>query len=386
MITPALILFWFSFALVAYAYLLYPALLVLATKLFARPIKRGAFTGSLAVIVSAHNEESRIASRRDELLSLLRRTGLSAELIIVSDGSSDRTADAARGGPNDPLRIIKLRENVGKAQAMNTAAASATADILIFADVRQHWADDAIERLIENFADPAIGGVSGDLQLESPEGGNAGVGVYWRYEKAIRKLESRLHSCVGATGAICAVRRELFRPIPPRTILDDVYWPLNVVLQGRRVIHDGRARAFDRLPEKSRDEFRRKVRTLSGNFQLVMRLPQLLLPWSNPIWLQFFSHKLLRLAVPWSLLLMLILSALLPGTIYHVLFFAQLAGYLLALVGANRNVAARLRLASAASSFVVLNTAAWVAFWVWITGRSAGSWNKTVYAQPSEQT
>ena len=386
MIAFAQILFWLCAALVAYTYVLYPALLIFATKVMPRPVNRGSFKGSLAIIVSAHNEQFRIASRRDELLSLLRNTGLPGELIIVSDGSTDQTASIARGNSGEPLRVIDLKENVGKAQALNQAAASATADILIFADVRQRWAADAINKMLENFADPAIGGVSGDLQLESPDGGNAGVGVYWRYEKAIRKLESRLHSCVGATGAICAVRRELFRPIPPRTILDDVYWPVQVVLQGRRVIHDDRALAFDCLPEKSRDEFRRKVRTLSGNFQLVMRLPRLLFPWSNPIWFQFLSHKLLRLAVPWSLLLMLILSALLPAPLYRIFFFAQLAGYLFALIGANRNIASRLRLASAASSFVVLNTAAWVAFWVWITGRSAGSWNKTLYTQPPEQT
>ncbi len=146
------------------------------------------------------------------------------------------------------------------------------------------------------------------------------------------------------------------------------------------MVHDPSAVATDRLPEKSRDEFRRKVRTLSGNFQLVMRLPRILIPWRNPIWFQFISHKLLRLAVPWSLLAMLISSALIPSPFYRIAFFAQLAGYLLALTGANRRIAAHLRLASAASSFVVLNSAAWVAFWVWITGRSAGSWNKTIYA------
>src|SRR5438132_2819396 len=119
---------------------------------------------------------------------------------------------------------------------------------------------------------------------------------------------------VGATGAISALRRELFRPIPAGTIVDDVYWPLQVALQGFRVVLDPRALAYDRLPERTRDEFRRKVRTLSGNLQLVARLPETLLPWRNPVWFQFVSHKLLRLVVPWALLGLLATSALLPGS------------------------------------------------------------------------
>src|SRR5262249_22324823 len=151
----------------------------------------------------------------------------------------------------------------------------------------------------------------------------AGVGLYWRVEKCLRKLESRLHSMVGVTGAICAVRRELFRPVPPGTLLDDVYWPMQVALQGHRVVHDERAHADARLPEKARDEFRRKVRTLSGNFQLVARLPETLAPWRNPLCWQFISHKLMRLAVPWALLAMLILSWFLPEPVYEAAFWIQ---------------------------------------------------------------
>src|SRR5207249_10681512 len=131
--------------------------------------------------------------------------------------------------------------------------------------------------------------------------------------------ESQVHSSVGVTGAICAVRRRLFPGVPQGTILDDVYWPMHVAMQGYRVIHDQRARAFDRLPERARDEFRRKVRTLAGNFQLAVRLPQTLLPWRNPVWWQFVSHKLLRLVVPWALLAMLVISSVLPGWLYPLL-------------------------------------------------------------------
>src|SRR5207248_11746164 len=189
--------------------------------------------------------------------------------------------------------------------------AAAAGDVLVFADVRQTWAPDALARLLENFADPSVGAATGNLVIERAPGVLDGVGLYWCFEKWLRERESRFASMVGATGAISALRRELFRPIPGGTVLDDAYWPLQVALQGFRVVLDPRAIAHDRLPERTRDEFRRKVRTLSGNFQLVGRLPAALLPWRNPVWLQLVSHKLLRLLVPWLLVPLLVLSAVL---------------------------------------------------------------------------
>ena len=144
--------------------------------------------------------------------------------------------------------------NSGKAVALSEACALARHDFLVFADARQTWSTKALKLLLENFTDPTIGAVSGDLIVSSGRGALEGVGLYWKYEKWIRKQESRFHSMVGVTGAICAVRRELFQPIPQGTILDDVYWPLQVAMQGYRVIHDERACAFDRLPEKTGDD------------------------------------------------------------------------------------------------------------------------------------
>jgi cellulose synthase/poly-beta-1,6-N-acetylglucosamine synthase-like glycosyltransferase len=276
--------------------------------------------------------------------------------------------------------VIELPTNQGKAAAINAGCAAARHEIIVLADARQRWAPDALERLLESFADPAVGGVSGRLLLREPFGALAGVGAYWRFEKWLRRQESRVHSTVGVTGAISAVRRELFRPIPRGTILDDVYWPLRVVMQGFRVIHDERARAYDRLPENPRDEFRRKVRTLSGNLQLIERLPGVILPWRNPVWFQFVSHKLLRLVVPWALALMLGISFSLNGVMYRVAGWGLIAMCLLGAAGMATTFAGRLRIASVSASFLLLNVAAWVAFWVWISGRSAKSWTKVDYA------
>ncbi len=237
----------------------------------------------------------------------------------------------------------------------------------------------ALARLLENFADPHIGAVSGDLHVETAPGVMAGVGLYWRFEKWLRQKESGFHSQVGVTGAISAVRRPLFRPVPPGTLLDDVYWPLQIAMQGYRVVHESRARAFDRLPENPRDEFRRKVRTLAGNFQLITLLPAALLPWRNPVWLQWVSHKLLRLVVPWALVGMLVTSFLVDETFYQIVFWAQLLCYALALAGLVKPLAKSLPLSGAAASFLVLNAAAFLSFWIWISGRAGKSWHKIGY-------
>lgn len=372
-------LFWAGFAAVAYAYLIYPCIVWVFTKLTKRLPAGAPFTGSVSIVLAAHNEAHSIRRRLDELLGLLDASGREGEVIVVSDGSTDDTVALARTCTSPRLRVEELTQNLGKAAALSHGCAVARGDVLVFADARQRWAPEALQALLGNFSRPEIGGVSGELTLESDAGAMAGVGLYWRYEKWLRHNEGLLHSTVGVSGSICAVRRELFTPIPAGTLLDDVYWPLCVAMKGYRVVHDDTAIAYDKLPPEAVDEFRRKVRTLSGNFQLVQLLPAALLPWRNPIWWQFVSHKLLRLVVPWALLVMLFTSALLPQPFYRFAFWAQMAGYALAGLSVLLGKRVKLGVASAAASFLVLNAAAWVAFWVWLSGSAGKSWRKVSY-------
>lgn len=373
------LLFWAAALGVVYTMLGYPLALAVLAQLRHRSLRlTQPPPRTVSFVVAAHNEESSIGRRLDELNALLDGPGLDGEIIVVSDGSTDATATVARAHGKRRVRVLELRRNEGKAAALTWGCAHAVNEIIVFADVRQRWAPDALMLLLENFADPEVGAVSGDLVVESAPGVMAGVGLYWRYEKWLRRQESRIHSSVGVTGAISAVRRELFRPIPSSTLLDDVYWPLRVVMQGYRVVHDGRARAFDRLPDRARDEFRRKVRTLSGNFQLLSRLPDALLPWRNPVCVQYVSHKLLRLVLPWLMLTTLAASALLPGW-YKCALCLQAEAVALGLFGIWQRASSRSRLASGAASFLVLNAAAFLGFWVWVTGKASKSWRKVKY-------
>lgn len=372
--------FWLCGLGVAYVYLGYPLLIAAAARLFGRAPRRvGPLPRSVSIVIAAQDEEVSIVRRIRELEGQIAAARLAGEIVVVSDGSTDHTAALVRAHGGDNVHVVELETSVGKAAALTYGCAAAAGEILVFADVRQTWAPDALVNLLKNFRDPAVGAASGNLLLESAPGVLAGVGVYWRYEKWLRSRESRLHSLVGATGAISAVRRELFRPIPPGTLLDDVYWPLQVAMLGRRVVHDDAAVALDCLPESAGDEFRRKVRTLCGNFQLLTLCPAALLPWRNPVWLQLISHKLLRLVVPWALLLLLTSNVFLPSPLYRIALAMQVALYLLGLLGLQRDRRPRFAFTIAASSFLLLNGAALVSFWTWALGRTHRTWKKAAY-------
>jgi len=236
---------------------------------------------------------------------------------------------------------------------------------------------------VADFADPSIGAVSGDLVIESLPGVMSGVALYWGFEKQLRRTESRFYSA-GERHRInlCSQAVACSDPCRKGTILDDAYWPLLVVMGGTSwCVHEELALAYDRLPERVRDEFCRKVRTLTGNFQLLARLPEALLPWRNPVCWQFVSHKIFRLLVPWALVSMFISTAMLGGPFYRLVFGVQVAFlYLLALIGASKSVANRSSPGCGrAATFVMLNTAAWLAFWVWILGQDERFWNKVNY-------
>ena len=384
------VLFWLAALCVAHAYFFYPLFMGLLAVWRPRPVsKTKGVPPPTTVLLAVFNEERTIGRRVEEFAELLTCAGVPGEILVVSDGSTDRTAEISRKLADTlsrsklTIRSIELPSNQGKAVALTEGGKVATGEVIVLADARQTWAPDALGELLANFSDPSVGAVSGELMIESSPGVLAGVGIYWQFEKWLRQRESRVYSMVGVTGAICAVRRELFEPIPRGTILDDVYWPLAVAIRGKRVVFDGQARAYDRLPALLADEFRRKVRTLAGNYQLLNRLPGLLNPFRNPIWLQFVSHKLLRLIVPWALLFMPVACLILGGPLYSTLLGLQVLGYGLAIGGLIPQVSVRSRLMSAAASFLVLNVAAWMAFWVWASGQTSRSWRKAAY-QASE--
>ena len=363
--------FWASAGLVVYTYLGYPLWLYLRCRLRPQPLARGGFSGSLSIVMVVRNEATILRRKLDNLLAMTYPSP-QWEIILVSDGSSDETTDILNSYAKVPqIRVLLRPQAEGKAAGLNEALRLSHSDLLVFTDARQIIEPEALLLLAENFADARVGCASGELMLGDPVSGESakGVGLYWRVEKKIREMESDSGSVAGATGAFYAARRALVSAIPTETILDDVFIPMRILEQGFRVVFDARARAWDVADQGRSREFARKVRTLNGNYQLLELMPSLLSR-KNPIRFEFISHKLLRLIVPFALLTLLIASCYLRGPLYRAAMLLQLVFYILGLI---RLLGIRMgplaRAADAVLAFLLLNTAALVAFARFVSGR-----------------
>jgi len=335
---------------------------------------------TVSLIVIAHNEGDRIATRIENLLALdYPRDRL--EIIIGSDGSTDETVERARRYEDAVVTVRAFPERRGKSAVINAIVPSVDGEIIVFADARQSFDTCSLRALVANFADPSIGAASGELIL-TMNGNTAvagrGTAFYWRYEKFIRSAEGRANSMVGATGAIYAIRRDLFEPIPDDTILDDVLIPLRIVRRGYRVVFEAGARAYDSASATAHQEFVRKARTIAGTFQLFARNLWLLNPRSNRLWFETVSHKALRLALPLLHALLLIANlALAGGWIYGWMLAGQLTFYAAALVGYTQRQAQRRSIVfSVPCAVCLLSWATVVGFVRFATNRQQATWER----------
>jgi poly-beta-1,6-N-acetyl-D-glucosamine synthase len=294
------------------------------------------------------------------------------EILIYCDGCTDDTESAARAIAATPeaagrIRVFAEKGRYGKPRGLNTLVPAAKGELLLLNDIRQPLSRNAVSALAAALQDPSVGCATGNLLLA----GGAGSGVYWRYENWIRRQESRFRGMVGMTGPIAMVRRADIAPLPEDLILDDLWIPMTLLRAGKRTTFVAAAEAPDAAFENER-EFRRKVRTLAGNYQLYARMPELLVPFTNPLWFETISHKILRLVAPWLLLALVLLSG--AGAVagdgrMTALLAAQAAFYAAAIVGRRGG-----KLASLARTFVVLNWAAMVGLWRHLTGRQRVTW------------
>ena len=357
-------LFWTSAAAVLYTYLLYPLWLYLRSRYAPNPWTQSECTPTVSIILAVRNGAPLIAKKIDDLLAIdYPREKM--EFVVVSDGSVDGTNDILRSLPHPDVRSVILDEHQGKAAALNAAMAEATGEILVFMDLRPAPERDALRKLVANFADPTVGCVGGEFCLRSNgvDGTTAAVGnLYWRYEQWMRLCEAAFDSTTSVAGCFYAVRRGLAHEFPPGLILDDMYQPLWVAYQGYRSVIDSGARVWDALPSKVSGEFRRKVRTLAGNFQLLQLAPWILSVKNRLLW-QLLSHKLLRLLMPLCLALLIVNAYLLRAQVFYgAVLILQLGFYAAALLGLV-NSAKLSRITGPASAFAVLNAAAVAGLW-----------------------
>jgi poly-beta-1,6-N-acetyl-D-glucosamine synthase len=354
-------IFWLSALVVLYVYVGYPlAVWGLARWRGRRPAK-APITPPVTVVITAHNEAPVIREKIENTLALDYPTDR-LEILVGSDGSTDGTDAIVREYADRGVRLCRKPVRGGKAALLAAVVPQARGEIVVLSDARQMYAPDAVRELVSNFAEEEVGCVSGVLELEGATGGvGAAVGLYRAYEQSIRDCEGRLHSSAGATGAIYAIRRGLFVPPPPDTVLDDFVIPLAIVAQGKRAVYEPHAVAVDRAPAGAAEEFARKVRTLAGNYQALWRVRSHFVPGRSPVAWSLFSHKLLRLVVPYLLVVCLAANAALAkGHLFYAgMMGGQMLFYLAALLGALGSCCGwRLRGLGVPYTFVMLNVAA----------------------------
>lgn len=315
-------------ALLCYTYAGYPALIWLLALCRPRPARKGSFADGVSVLIAAHNEADTLPRKLENLLELAKTEPI-REIRIGLDGCTDGTGEMVKGRletgdsrletgdqgqetGNSSLKsivsslkapplvqILEFEPRRGKAAVLNELMAAATQPILVMMDARQRVEAGAVSRLLENFADPQVGVVSGALVYETAAGGaQKGAESYWGYEKFIRACESRFWAVPGATGAFYAIRRGLCAPIPDNTLVDDVLIPMRAVMQGFRCLFEPEARIYDLPTTRFGQEGLRKRRTLAGIWQLWRLEPRVSSPLANPIWFQWISHKFMRLLTP----------------------------------------------------------------------------------------
>lgn len=319
------VLFWCSAAVLFHVFAGYPLLLLVWATLRSRPVRSAPWEPRISVLMIVRNEQAAIGGKLLNLLAM-DYPREKCEIMVVSDASSDGTDAIVEEFAPQGVSLRRSPLQRGKPANLNEYLPQLHGEIVILMDARQSLSPGFARALLANFSDPQVGAVSGELLLEpgnavTADAAASGVGFYWRYEKALRRLESRIDSSVGATGALYAIRRSLYLPIAADSLLDDLLIPMNIVRQGYRVSFEPRAMARDAAPVSARSEFRRKVRTIAGNFQLFTREPWLLNPFANRLWLQTLSHKFLRLTAPVFLLLLLLSNLLLLA---HPFFVAVL--------------------------------------------------------------
>jgi len=359
--------FWLAASYVLYTYFGYPLLLAAWRRL--RPTRDQAGPSEaplrVSVILTVRNEVDSIRTKLQDLLN----QDYPAELIeiwVASDQSTDGTnrvvEEFAAACPR--VHLVDYSENIGKSVAINRTALLCTGDVLLLSDARQRVDPDAVRRLVAHFNDPQVGVVGAEMTLIDRAGvaSNECTGLYWRYERSVRRLEAQLGLLTGVSGAFFAIRREVFRDIPAGSYCEDVTLALYARNAGYRVQWEPAARVYEVMRDPY-TEFRRKVRTLVGNYQLLSQFWPLYLPWRGRLAFTLISHKLCRLFIPLALVTLFAASAVLAGAhpFYLLAFLAQFALYGAGCLGLAQAAWRRSRLVNACGAFCMLNWAALVA-------------------------
>lgn len=330
--------FTFCVILILWVYIGYPFVLLLLSRLtHGQPVQRRSITPPVTLIISAYNEARSIRKKIENSLAL-DYPHEQLEVIVVSDSSDDDTDKIVREYANRGVRLARLEKRSGKTVGLNTAVPQAKGEIVIFSDANAMYHRQAVRQLVRNFADPTVGCVTGESRYEVEENAadsTASENLYWRYELALKKMETQVGSLVGGDGAIYAIRKTLFRPMRPEDLSDFVN-PLQIVAQGYRNVYEAEAFSLEHGAESFEKEFHRKVRIVNRAWRGLWRVRQVLNPFRFGFYtMQVISHKLLRWLIPVFMVGAFIANFFLLniGKLHQAIFTLQIMFYVLALIG-----------------------------------------------------
>lgn len=382
-------IFWCSVGVVLYTFIIYPIVLVLLASLsqfssdlrfaYGRRDRRrlAAYLPKVSLVIAAHNEADVIGEKMKNSAALDYPKD-KLQILVGCDGCSDDTAAQALASGLPNLKVLDYAERSGKPATLNRLVPEADGDILLFSDANSLFSPGSVRSIVRRFTSPDVGAVCGELRLIAPDGKRASEGLYWKYECFLKILESRLNMLVGANGAIFAVRRTLYRALPPGTINDDFLLAMDVRRQGHRVVYDPEACCYEET-STIQQEFRRRIRIGSGDLRALKQTWQMLIPTTGRVALAYWSHKVCRWLVPIALPIAFIASvSLAHDPIYRI--FA-IFGALMAVLGVAGFLLEKRKLRvgplSIVSHFLAMNLALIIGFTKDLVGNRSVTWTPT---------
>jgi cellulose synthase/poly-beta-1,6-N-acetylglucosamine synthase-like glycosyltransferase len=375
--SPAAMMALSAIALLVYVYAGYPILLAMLS-LFSRRRRPGpGHTPTVSVLISAYNEESAIARKIKQTLALDYPPDR-LEVLVVSDGSTDKTDEIVRGFADPRVRLLRVEGRTGKTIAQNRGVEQCQGDVIVFSDATATYHPKTLLYLAANYADPRVGAVSGrykyfDPNDDSPTG--LGSAAFWNYENVIKLFQSRIATLTGCSGCIYSVRRSSYVPLPAEAC-SDLVEPLSIVRNGYRVAFEDRALAYEETTRDSKQEFRMRVRVATRGMRGLLSVPELLMPWRHP-WTSFqlFSHKILRWMVPVFLMMLFAATAMNLGSpVFQALFAAQAAFYGVGMASVKIPIHRYWRVLGIPLFFCTLNAAMFVGMLQVIRGHKFTTW------------
>jgi len=367
------LIFWIAVLVPFYAYIGYPLVLLVLRLLIRREVRKRPIQPSISLLIPAYNEDDVIARKIENSLAL-DYPSERLEIVVASDGSKDRTAEIAQSlADGQRVRVLAFPENRGKIATLNASVPELRGEIVVFSDAAAMLFPNSVRILIENFADPAVGAVSGLYKIVKADEVDVGKSedFYWKYETFLKIKESQVASTLGGHGHLHAIRKDLYPYPPPGTINDDYIIPVSVLAKGYRAVYEPAAVVYEEAHEMT--GFGRRIRIMAGNIQQMREIRGLLRP-LRPLALFFFlSHKVSRLVVPFAMLLALIANLfLLDSSFYFAVFCAQIVFYLLAALGTLLPL--RPKILMLPFYFSMINAATFFGFYHALTHRRGMAW------------